>query len=212
MLIGFTAVARVSEYLQTPHATHLLTTDRVVFETDDGKLIPAYQVYKHPGVRVAAATLHIKSKKNDQAGTGFRYYFTKALPGETYCIVQSLWDYAMRARPVRGKSLFYSPSLEWTLKPPYFAEELRRLAVANGIDPTRVSSHSLRIGGATTLAAAGLNDHEIQGVGDWKSNSYLTYVRKNITLSEKARTALASPAAMNTTAVRRMYGSTNSKA
>ena len=212
MLIGFTAVARVSEYLQTPHATHLLTTDRVVFETDDGKLIPAYQVYKHPGVRVAAPTLHIKSTKNDQAGTGFRYYFTKALPGETYCIVQSLWDYAMRARPVRGKSLFYIPSLDWTLKPPYFAEELRRLAVANGIDPTRVSSHSLRIGGATTLAAAGLNDHEIQGVGDWKSNSYLTYVRKNITLFEKARTALASQTAMNATAVRRMYGSTNPKA
>jgi site-specific recombinase XerD len=212
MLIGFTAVARVSEYLQTPYATHLLTTDRVVFETDTGKLIPAYQVYKHPGVRVTAATLHIKSKKNDQAGTGFRYYFTIALPGETYCIVQSLWDYAMRARPVRGTSLFYIPSLDWTLKPPYFAEELRRLAVANGVDPTRVSSHSLRIGGATTLAAAGLNDHEIQGVGDWKSNSYLTYVRKNITLFEKARTALASPTAMNATAVRRMYGSTNSKA
>ena len=49
-------------------------------------------------------------------------------------------------------------------------------------------------------------------VGDWKSNSYLTYVRKNITLFEKARTALASPTAMNATAVRRMYRSTNSKA
>jgi hypothetical protein len=53
----------------------------------------------------------------------------------------------------------------------------------------------LLIGGATTLAAAGLNDHEIQGVGDWKSNSYLTYVRKNIILFEKARKALASPTA-----------------
>ena len=100
----------------------------------------------------------------------------------------------MQARPVRGKSLFYIPSLDWTLKPPYFAEELllRRLAIASGIDPARVSSHSLRIGGATkTLATAGMNDHEIQGVGDWKSNSYLTYVRKNITLFEKARKALA---------------------
>ena len=181
----------------------MLTTDRVVFETDDGKLIPADHVYKHPGVRVAAVTLHIKSKKNDQAGTGFRYYFTKALPGETY---------AMQARPVRGKSLFYIPSLDWTLKPPFFAEEQRRLAVAISIDPARVSSHSLRIGGATTLAAARLNDHEIQGVGDWKSNSYLTYVRKNITLFEKARKALASPTAIGVTAVRRMYGSTNSKA
>ena len=52
----------------------------------------------------------------------------------------------------------------------------------------------------------------IQGVGDWKSNSYLTYVRKNIiTLFEKARKALASPTAIDSTAVRRMYGSTNSK-
>ena len=100
-----------------------------MFETDDGKLIPAYQVYKHPGVRVAAATLHIKSKKNDQAGTGFRYNFIKALP------------------------VFYIPSLDWTQKPPYFAEEPRRLAVANGIDPTRVS--------ATTLAAAGLTREKI---------------------------------------------------
>ena len=65
MLIGFTAVTRVSEYLQTPNATHLLTTDRVVLETDDGKLIPAYQMYKHHGVRVVAVALHFKSKKND---------------------------------------------------------------------------------------------------------------------------------------------------
>ena len=109
-----------------------------MFETDDGKLIPAHQVYKHPGVRVAAVTLHIKSKKNDQAGTGFRYYFTKALPGETYCIAQSLWDYSMQARPVQGKSLVYIPSLDWTLKPPYFAEQLRRPAIASGLDSARV--------------------------------------------------------------------------
>jgi hypothetical protein len=55
------------------------------------------------------------------------------------------------------------------------------------------------------LATAGLNDHEIQSIGDWKSNAYLTYVRKNITLFEKARQALASPSALDSTAVRRIY-------
>jgi hypothetical protein len=44
-----------------------------------------------------------------------------------------------------------------------------------------------------------MNDHEIQGVGDWKSNSYLTYLRKNITLFEKARKALTSPIAIDPT-------------
>ena len=29
--------------------------------TDDGKLIPAYQVYKHPGVRVAVGTKNSKT-------------------------------------------------------------------------------------------------------------------------------------------------------
>jgi hypothetical protein len=38
MIVGFTAVARVSEYLHTPNATHLITSDRVVFETDTANL------------------------------------------------------------------------------------------------------------------------------------------------------------------------------
>ena len=34
-----------------------------------------------------------------------------------------------------------------------------------GLDETRVSSHSLRIGGATALAAAGLHEYEIKQMG-----------------------------------------------
>ena len=48
MLIGVTDVARESEYLQTPNVTHVLTTSRVVFETDDGKVIPAHQCINTP--------------------------------------------------------------------------------------------------------------------------------------------------------------------
>jgi hypothetical protein len=123
MLIGFTTVARVSECVQTPNTTHLLTSKRLVLETNDGKFLPVYQAHMHLNAKVRAVTLHIKSKKNDQVGNGFRYYFTRALPGETYCIVQTLWEYSLQARPAHRRSLSYVPNLDGTLKPPYFAQD-----------------------------------------------------------------------------------------
>ncbi len=51
MLMGFTMVARVSEYLdETPgDATHLLLTERINFETEDcHTIISACDAHKHP--------------------------------------------------------------------------------------------------------------------------------------------------------------------
>lgn len=206
MLIGYTMVARVSEYLETPDDTsHLLTTERIMFETLQGATIPAHDAYKHCDAHIVAVTVNIKSKKNDQKGRGYKYHFTLARPGDKYCITQELWHYATRAKPAKGRSFFFIPTLNWTLKPPYFAQQLKRLAIINGLDATRVSSHSLRIGGASTLAAAGLTGPEIKNMGDWKSNAYLKYVRKTLRLFDKARRALASPDALSIKDIRRMH-------
>jgi len=206
MFMGFTMVARVSEYLETPgDPTHLLLTERINFETEDGNVIQACDAYKHPKALVTAVTVNIKSKKNDPKGRGHRYHFSRARPTDKYCIVQELWDYAARVRPHKARSFFYIPSLNWTLKPPYFAQQMRKLAAVNGLDPNRVSSHSLRIGGASTLAAAGLTGPEIKNMGDWKSNAYLSYIRKNIRLFDKARSALASPTALSAKDIRKLH-------
>ena len=45
------------------------------------------------------------------------------------------------------------------------------------LDPRRVSSHSLRIGGATAMAAAGMSEYEIKQMGGWKSDVFLDYAR-----------------------------------
>jgi hypothetical protein len=39
------------------------------------------------------------------------------------------------------------------------------------------SSHSFRIGAATTAASAGIPDHLIKTLGRWSSNAYLLYIR-----------------------------------
>jgi hypothetical protein len=203
-LLGFTTVARVSEYLETHDKMHLLVTDRVVFETAQGVRIPAYMVtVAH--VNIVAVTVDIHSKKNDQKRRGFKFYFSRAKPGETYCIVSIILRYVLRAHPVRGQSFFYIPDLKWTLRPSFLNKKLKDMARFYKIDEARVSSHSLRIGGATTLSAAGLSNDEVKRFADWHSDALLLYLRRSILLFERARQAMSSPAAMTVADTRRLY-------
>jgi hypothetical protein len=88
-------------------------------------------------------------------------------------------------------SFFYIPGLKWTLKPRYFNLCLKQLAVLYNLDPARISSHSLRIGGASALAAAGVPDYLIMDMGRWRSLTFLTYVRRSTQMFDTARNALA---------------------
>jgi len=45
------------------------------------------------------------------------------------------------------------------------------------IQPDKYSTHSFRIGGATSAAIAGLKDFEIQLLGRWSSDCYKRYIR-----------------------------------
>lgn len=58
----------------------------------------------------------------------------------------------------------------------YFTERLRGLLNTSGI-AGRYSSHSFRIGAATSAALAGVPEHMIQTLGRWTSSAYLTYIR-----------------------------------
>ena len=57
-----------------------------------------------------------------------------------------------------------------------FVSEVSKVLSAAGIDSSKYSGHSFRIGAATTAAMKGLDDSLIQNLGRWKSNSYLLYV------------------------------------
>ena len=53
---------------------------------------------------------------------------------------------------------------------------LRNLLLAAGLNPDHYASHSFRIGAATSAAAAGLPDWQIQAMGRWSSNCYTRYI------------------------------------
>ncbi len=54
---------------------------------------------------------------------------------------------------------------------------LRCLLRDTGVDPSRYSSHSFRIGSATAAAAAGFSDTQIQRLGRWRSDAFRRYIR-----------------------------------
>ena len=58
-----------------------------------------------------------------------------------------------------------------------FVTEVRGGLQKAGIDPSKYSGHSFRIGAATTAAAKGIEDCIIKTLGRWESLAYLQYVK-----------------------------------
>ena len=48
---------------------------------------------------------------------------------------------------------------------------------AAGLETSRYSGHSLHIGAATSVAAAGVPDHLIKVLGCWRSEAFQLYIR-----------------------------------
>ena len=56
---------------------------------------------------------------------------------------------------------------------------IKKAVRKNGINPKQYSSHSFRIGAASTAAAAGISDSIIKSLGRWRSECYQRYIRIN---------------------------------
>ena len=143
----------------------LAQTERVQFELPDRTLVPAQHAHVHAHTHPTAVHIHIKTRKNDQKGRGHTLHFHRAHHTDKYCYVSEMWAHAQCARPKPNCPFFAIPSEDWVLKAPQLSLQLKNMASYLGIDFTRISAHSLRIGRASTLAAAELTDNEIMRIG-----------------------------------------------
>ena len=64
-----------------------------------------------------------------------------------------------------------------------FINRIKCIAKKAGMDAARVSGHSVRIGGATQLMAAGFGSTIIKLMGRWSSDCYMAYLRLNPALA-----------------------------
>ena len=70
---------------------------------------------------------------------------------------------------------------------------IKEVVAESGRNPDEFALHSLRIGGATTLAAGGdISERVIRREGWWRSDAYKVYTRNNIEDSTRVSRKLAS--------------------
>ena len=73
--------------------------------------------------------------------------------------------------------MFRDPTTNKPLSYEFILQVIKNIMRAVGEDPNDFGTHSLRIGGATALFAAGANETVIRTMGRWSSDIHRLYVR-----------------------------------
>ena len=123
-----------------------------------GCLVPSYKVLGRDSAKATGCVIDVLISANNDPGHKDHclYYFCKE-GLSINCLTTALWVYAKAAHPTHDWSFLYIIIGCWT-KLPYFNACLKEIAIYFSLDPRRVSSHSLRVVGASSLAAAGVSD------------------------------------------------------
>ena len=187
VVIAFFYLLRVGEYtLQSnPHPKRTIPLRKCDVQLwSNGNII-------HPDSYLGAllladsATISIANTKNGTKGA-FVHHFAV---GGTICPVAAL---AQRIDNLRGQELatplstvIINPRTNSTISDRDITIAVRWGATADcllarGYTLDRVSSHSLRAGGAMAMKLSGASDSTIMRIGRWTSLTYLTYIHSQI--------------------------------
>ena len=158
MLTAFFEFLRVSEYT----SSHVKSFDPAVTLCHSDLLIISPDVID----------LRIKASKTDPFRIGSIIRLTRNYSTLCPCPVQALFNYILSATRKSGPLFKFQDGRFLSRRT--FAAALNKLKPAH---INNLSSHSFRIGAATTAAAAGHPRWLIQALGRWSSDCYKTYLR-----------------------------------
>lgn len=206
MLLGFSLLLRVSEYVALPTSSHFLRSQDVTFVLHSGAHIPSHMVSEALWPQVTKVVFLIRSAKNDSEGSGNRMVFSRkdCVDSTTFCICRVTFDWATRARLVLDDA-FLSYRQLWQVSYKDINTAVKEAAVMAGLNPARFSTHSLRYGGASALAAAGTSYYSIQQYGRWKSSIFLQYLKLSEEVFNRAFASLSHANNLSTNDIRLMF-------
>jgi len=180
LVMAFTLLLRISEYaiVSTPHnIPHHLRARDIFFTVNNMELSSDKLRVEHRHL-ITAVTVKLRSCKNDQEGSGHIFSFQRknGPDSEENCLCYIMANWAIRAR-LHPEDLFLSYRQSWKITPEKIGAAVKFMARVEGFDDRRFTTHSLRYGGATALAAAGTPDSWIQTFGRWRSLAFLKYIK-----------------------------------
>ena len=120
--------------------------------------------------------IRLRKSKTDQQGAGTSIRLKAVDSAPEVCPVRALVQY-MSLRPKNGDKLLIHHNGE-SLTRYQFQAVLKKAACLLKWDATRFSSHSFRIGAATTAASNGHSIESIMRKGRWRSAAVTSYIRR----------------------------------
>lgn len=205
----YSLVCRSSELIYCNDSDHHLISDKVIFvmmPSGQGKykgIQPAKPLFIESSLakdfhedRLCGHIVTIDDSKKDIGGIGDRIPHNRQLNQSS----DSLFDLsvimfrcAKKCQPRKGEPFFSSsiPGSEFVLRRHHLDSWFKKIAEYFNLDPSKISSHSLRYAGASALKAAGYDDSVIMKMGRWDSLAFLRYIRLSIKTYNDAANALA---------------------
>ncbi|KAK3102234.1 hypothetical protein FSP39_009797 [Pinctada imbricata] len=162
-LLAFYAFLRIGEItIKNGYSAHCIRRDNIVFIFDDDHHKPSgfelsFHSFKHSTGK-SKPTLLIKSIQQPE-----------------FCPVDSLFKYCNLRDDSPGPLFMFMDGSPVTYN--YFNQHLQLSLKWANLDCKVYKGHSFRIGAATTAAALGISDENIQIMGRWHSNAFKKYIR-----------------------------------
>ena len=123
----------------------------------------------------SSVSLTLRQSKTDPFRKGQRITITAT--NTSTCPVRALHRYANLIPQANRCGPLFNGGRFAPLSRVQVTSAIRQLLQGTDVIQSHYSSHSFRIGAATTAAAAGLPATLIKALGRWKSNAYETYVQ-----------------------------------
>ena len=143
----------------------------------------AHLLFQDISIRNESVSLHIKASKTDP----FRHGVTirMAANGTILCPVQAMISFTA-IHPTKSGPLFCFNNGSFLTR-----SDMNKILrdISNGA--ANISSHSLRIGAASTAAAMGYPKYLIQSMGRWSSDCFRRYIRLSNTTIKNASRAMS---------------------